>query len=260
MDRACWIIAFVSCAALASLWAWHARQLASARREAAAARASSEATLRLLRLSATDQRNVALSLFGHEASGVPDGSLSALARRLFDMADTLTQQTETSVARFVADEDMPLLPVIQFAVEQVAAQLGPSRRAWRLDPAFGRIRLRADRRALNQVLVNVLSGAAACTRDGDWIDLSAERGRGHFAILVQDEGVGLPVAGDRHPTESRGIGLRLTLARSLVQAHGGSLIVDSVERVGTRVRIELPIARLVEWVPAEPRELAVAGA
>ena len=111
------------------------------------------------------------------------------------------------------------------------------------------------------MLVNVLSGAAASTRDGDWIDLCAEVTSSHFAILVQDEGVGLPVAqNDTHPKESRGIGLRLTLARSLMQAHGGSLIVDSVERVGTRVRLELPIERLVEWAPGETGqpELAMA--
>ena len=143
------------------------------------------------------------------------------------------------------------MPVILFAAEQVAAYLGPGRRAWRLDPAFTRIRLRADRRALNQVLVNVLSGAAASTRNGDWIDLTAERTADRFTILVQDEGVGLPVArSEAHCREGRGIGLRLTLARSLMQAHGGSLIVDSVERVGTRVRLELPIDRLVEWTPS----------
>ena len=142
------------------------------------------------------------------------------------------------------------MPVIRFAAEQVAAHLGPSRRAWRLDPEFACIRLRADRRALNQVLVNVFAGAAASTRDGDWIDVCAEQAANTFVILVQDEGVGLPVAqNDPHPEESRGIGLRLTLARSLMPAHGGSLIVDSVERVGTRVRLEMPIERVVEWSP-----------
>ena len=249
MNQIGWISAVLCCVALLTLWVWSAKRLDAARLEAEAARTSNEANLRLLRLSATDQRNVALSLFGHAAAAnAPDGSLAGLARRLFDMADTLTQQTDTAAPRFVADEDMALLPVIQFAAEQVAAHLGPSRRAWRLDPAFSRIRLRADRRALNQVLVNALSGAAASTRDGDWIDLSAERTADHFAILVQDEGVGLPVAqNDPHPRESRGIGLRLTLARSLMQAHGGNLIVDSVERVGTSVRLEFPIGRLVEW-------------
>ena len=167
------------------------RQQAAAKRAASEAMSCNEATLRILRLSATEQRNVALSLLGHAAAAdAPNGSLAGLARRLFDMSDTLIQQTETTALRFVADEDLALMSVVQFAAEQVAAHLGPSRRAWRLDAAFSRIRLRADRRALNQVLVHVLSGAAACTRDGDWIDVCAEVTANRFAILVQDEGVG----------------------------------------------------------------------
>ena len=63
---------------------------------------------------------------------------------------------------------------------------------------------------------------------------------------MQDEGIGLPVAAnDQHVEESRGIGLRLTLARSLMQAHSGALTVESAERVGTRVRLSFPARRLV---------------
>ena len=66
--------------------------MAAARCAAEAASASNEANLRILRLSATDQRNVALGLFGHAAVvNAADGSLAGLARRLFDMSDTLTQ-------------------------------------------------------------------------------------------------------------------------------------------------------------------------
>lgn len=207
-----------------------------------------ETALRLLRLAASDQRNVALALFGHAQSVEPaDGELSGLARRLLDLSEDLTEQTETpEAARHLQDEDILLMPVIEFAMAQVAANLGPGRRAWRLGPAIAPVRLRADRRAMNQVLVNVLSGAAAATRHDDWIELSGEPGANGWSLVVQDEGIGLPVAAnDVHRTDSRGIGLRLTLARSLMQAHGGTLTVESAECIGTRVRLGFPAERVL---------------
>ena len=207
-----------------------------------------EATLRLLRLAASDQRNVALALFGHAQSAQPpDSELTGLARRLLDLSEDLNQQTETpEAARHLQEEEIQLMPVVEFAMAQVAAHLGPGRRAWRLGPALDKVRLLADRRAVNQVLVNVLSGAAATTRHGDWIELSGDASPDGWSLVVQDEGIGLPVAAnDAHHTESRGIGLRLTLARSLMQAHGGSLTVESAERIGTRVRLSFPAGRVL---------------
>jgi signal transduction histidine kinase len=207
-----------------------------------------DAAIRLLRLAANDQRNVALALFGHAQSAQPpDGELSGLARRLLDLSEDLTRETETPEAvRHLQDEDILLMPVIEFAMAQVAANLGPGRRAWRLEPAIAPVRLRADRRAMNQVLVNVLSGAAATTRQDDWIELSGEPGPHGWSLVVQDEGVGLPVAAnDMHHADSRGIGLRLTLARSLMQAHGGTLTVESAECIGTRVRLGFPADRVL---------------
>lgn len=250
METLGWLAALFCLAVAASAaWLWEHTRGRHARLAAEAALGLQDATMRLLRLSASDQRNVALTLFGHaEVACPPDAALTGLARRLLDMSEDLIQQTDTPVAlRTLTEEAMLLMPVIDFAMAQVAAHLGPSRRAWRLDPGFQDTRLMADRRALNQVLVNVLAGAAATTRDGDWIELLAEPGGEDWAIVVQDEGIGLPVAqADRRPEDSRGIGLRLTLARSLMQAHGGTLIVESAERIGTRVRLGFPAVRMLE--------------
>ena len=199
-------------------------------------------------MSTGDQRNLALTLIGHaEALQPADPSLTGLARRLLEMSDTLVEQTEEPQApRFLADEKLSLPAAIEFAVAQVVAHLGPSRRAWRVDPAFAGMKLLADKRAVNQVFVSVLTAAASATRDGDWIELSLQREEDGPCIVVQDEGTGLPVTQtDARPEESRGIGLRLTLARSLMQAHGGSLTVQSAECVGTRVHLRFPAARLL---------------
>jgi signal transduction histidine kinase len=204
-----------------------------------------ESTIRLLRLAASDQRSVALALFGYaQASQPPDAELTGLARRLLDMSEDLAQQTDSPGAlRHLREEEVQVLSVVEFAMAQVASHLGPGRRAWRLSPELADLRIKADRRAVNQVLVNVLSGAAAATRNGDWIEVAADRDEEGVCLVVQDEGIGLPESANDPRSESRGIGLRLTLARSLMQAHGGTLTVESAERVGTRVRLCFPAER-----------------
>ncbi len=238
-----------------AVWARERARRQQAEQAAAALRTAQQSTLRLLRLSTGDQRNLALTLIGHAESLQPaDPALTGLARCLLEMSDTLVAQTEDADGpRYITDETVALLPAVEFALDQLSAHLGPARRAWRIDPALADTHLLADRRALNQVLVSVLTAAATSTRDGDWIEISLQQEAAETALVVQDEGVGLPVAaGGRHPGESRGIGLRLTLARSLMQAHGGSLTVQSAERVGTRVRLGFPATRLLQAVGERP--------
>jgi signal transduction histidine kinase len=243
MEHAPWeVLLFGLVGLLLAGWGWERAGRRRAELAAGEQREAAAASLRLVRLATSEQRTVALTLFGHaQVDDGVDPALTGLARRLMDMSDTLAAQTEAPAApRRLDEEEFDLGPQVQFALEQVTAHLGPGRRVWRIDAAVAATRLRADRRALNQVLVSVLSGAAAATRDGDWIEVSVQEGDGKVCILVEDEGVGLPLASGGHPAESRGIGLRLTLARSLMQAHGGALLVESAERVGTRVRLAFP--------------------
>ena len=208
--------------------------------------------MRLLRLSTGDQRNLALTLIGHaEALQPADATLTGLARRLLELSDTLVEQTEAPEApRFIADETLDIAEAIEFALVQVVTHLGPSRRVWRIAPELATTALLVDRRALNQVLVSVLTAAAAATRDGDWIEVSLQTDETGITLVIQDEGIGLPMAQNQmHAEEGRGIGLRLTLARSLMHAHAGSLTVHSAERVGTRVALRFPPERLIRPAP-----------
>ncbi len=254
MELSLWQTAPISVLGLGwAVWARERGRRQLAETAAARLRDAQEATLRLLRLSSGDQRTVALTLIGHAGTRQPaDPALTGLARRLLDLSETLVEQTESPDApRTIADEWLVLGDMVAFGIAQVDAHLGPSRRAWRVDPGFTGARLLADRRALNQILLSVLTAAAAATRDGDWIEISLHHSAAGADIVIEDEGVGLPLASDTHPEEGRGIGLRLTLARSLMQAQGGSLAVQSAERVGTRVRLRFTADRLAgERLPA----------
>ena len=120
------------------------------------------------------------------------------------------------------------------------------------------VRLRIDERKLTQALVNLLSNALKFTPPGGSVTLAARlETDGSLGISVRDTGIGiapeqievaLAPFGQIESTFSRqhhGTGLGLSLAKSLVELHGGALRLESRLGVGTVVTLVLPRARVV---------------
>jgi signal transduction histidine kinase len=94
--------------------------------------------------------------------------------------------------------------------------------------------------------VNLLSNALRATSQGGHVILSALPAAGHLKISVEDTGIGidekdLPFIFERfyHGTGG-GLGIGLTIVRELVDAHGGSVVVQSASGQGTTFTILLP--------------------
>jgi PAS domain S-box-containing protein len=124
--------------------------------------------------------------------------------------------------------------------------------------------IRADRRKLTQVLVNLLSNAAKFTPKGGKVILGAARNPdGSFAFAVSDTGIG--IAKESIPTvlapfgqiesafsrKHHGTGLGLPLSKALVEMHGGTLALESTLGLGTTVIVTLPAERVVEAISAK---------
>lgn len=226
------------------LVAWLAMRAGLAERRLAACALRERELRRLLRLSAADMRAPVLSLMGH-APHVPPAlaaTLTGACRSLLDTAEALLEQTEEAqTQRVVRLEDVALGKLAEFVVAQVAGQLGPGRRAWRLDPGLRDVVLRADRRAVHQCLLRVVSAAAMATGEGDGIALLARPHNDRLAVAVEDEGTGLALSRiDGHGLETRGIGVGMALVNRLMQAHGGCLRFESTSLVGTRAVLDFP--------------------
>jgi len=223
---------------------WLTRRVSTARRALEICQAEQRDLRRLLRLTAGDLRAPAIGLLGHAAHVAPllAGSLLGVCRDLLDIAEALQDQTEEpAMQRTLRVEDVPLGRLVEFVVAQVAGQLGPGRRAWRVDPALGEVVLRGDRRALHQVLLRLLGSAVLATGEGDGIAISGMRREAGWALVIEDEGTGLAVPHiDGMGLETRGLGVGLALVRSLLRAHGGSLTFESTALVGTRAVLEFP--------------------
>jgi signal transduction histidine kinase len=105
----------------------------------------------------------------------------------------------------------------------------------------------ADRVRLGEVLSNLVTNAIRHTPAGGRITLIASRTDVGVAFAVEDTGDGSPpeqlaLVFDRFAKapESRGAGLGLAIAKSLVQAHGGTISAESDPGRGTTIRFVLP--------------------
>lgn len=111
----------------------------------------------------------------------------------------------------------------------------------------------ADRRAIQQCLINILSNAIKFTPANGMITISASEDTRWFNFTITDTGIGIdkddlskltqPFTQIERAQTARiheGTGLGLTITRNLVEMHGGGLIIESLLNVGTVVTIRLP--------------------
>jgi signal transduction histidine kinase len=114
--------------------------------------------------------------------------------------------------------------------------------------------VRADRRRLQQVMLNLVSNAIRFSPPNGVVRISTEVGEGCACIHVTDQGPGIPrellarlfVPFDRLGADAGregGAGLGLVLARRLTEAMGGTLALDSAVGVGTHITVTLVAPR-----------------
>jgi signal transduction histidine kinase len=113
--------------------------------------------------------------------------------------------------------------------------------------ALADVLLDVDPVRLREVLSNLLSNALRHTPPGGSVDVTMTKTAASVAIEVRDTGNGLSAAElsrvfDRFykGEQSRGSGLGLTIARSLVRAHGGDITAASQLGAGTTMTVNLP--------------------
>jgi|YNPMSStandDraft_1061717.scaffolds.fasta_scaffold29165_3 signal transduction histidine kinase len=264
MDSALSLIALAAAAlAGAAVAGFAVARLAAARAEAAAQVAERE---RLLALAMRDLQGAGLALL--EAAfplGEQGEEIAGQARRLLRIADDIEEKLGTGAGpRRVAENRVPLGPLVARAIAEVSVEIAPARRVFRADPALSRVLLRADSRALSGALVRVLLRAARATAPGEAVDIRLLDGPQGVAIVVEDEGAGqglgdlaLPAAASDAPQGgTRGLPLGLSVARDLLRAHGGDLTVEAAEGIGSRCWLWLPRQRVLPAPPSSSSSAA----
>jgi signal transduction histidine kinase len=118
----------------------------------------------------------------------------------------------------------------------------------------------ADERRLRQILFNLLSNAVGFSPGGEIVTLVAERHPDAVYFRVTDRGPGIPpevmdkvfdwFETDSMGSQHRGPGLGLSLVRSFVELHGGTVTIDSASGQGTTVTCAFPVAQIAEQTAA----------
>jgi len=163
----------------------------------------------------------------------------------------LLTQIEAGTFRLVPEE-ADLKEIVDDAVS--SARLSAERQKVSLSsqtqPVPG---LWGDSSRLGQVVDNLLTNAIKFSPDGGEVGVKLGRQNGHALIEVSDTGMGIPPEDARRLFERLyrasgatdlhipGTGLGLTIVKAIVDAHGGTIDVQSSEGAGTTFRVGLPI-------------------
>jgi signal transduction histidine kinase/DNA-binding response OmpR family regulator len=205
---------------------------------------------------------------GHEASTVQEfaGHIHGSGLHLLELINEVLDLAKVEAGKL---DLRPTVFDLEELVRQTIDSIQPvaDRKAVRLGvEADGRQDVEADRSRIRQVVLNLLSNAIKFTPEGGSVRVLLS-GDGRSARLeVVDTGVGIAMddqgsifeAFKQAPAAAglEGTGLGLTLARQLVEAHGGSIELESEVGRGSRFTVVLPLGR----ASREPVSTAVATA
>ena len=160
--------------------------------------------------------------------------------RIWSIVDQVLRQGGRQIG---ALEAVPAMSTLGRIMDRFADQASTSEVQLKAVKGDTDLILRADPRALDEVLTNLYKNALEACSPGDWIqvELCEEADRGH--LVLQDSGCGIEPHDLRKvfqpffTTKARGSGIGMTHVAHLMQQMGGSIEVDSCPRVGTKVRL-----------------------
>jgi PAS domain S-box-containing protein len=127
--------------------------------------------------------------------------------------------------------------------------------------------LAGDRGRIGQLFDNLVSNAVKFTPEGGRVDVRVRGQKGRAIVEVRDNGIGIPKREKKflfqrfYRTSTatqqaiQGTGLGLAICKAIVEAHRGTIAVESQEGVGTTFRVSLPIRQHGEG--ASPAEAAL---
>jgi signal transduction histidine kinase len=211
-----------------------------------------------------DLRTPLTSIIGYLELTLDDGNLNEAQRRYLEIvdrnADRLLQLVNDLlfVARLEAGQldlhphELDLVSVVRQSVAEAEPRAAAKGIALSCK-AEGPVRVRADKGRMYQLLDNLVSNAIKFTPEGGDVRVSVGPANGVVRLEVADTGIGIaPSEQDRlfqrffrastaNEQQIPGTGLGLYIARAIVEAHGGSISVQSKPGAGTSFRIEMPV-------------------
>jgi signal transduction histidine kinase len=195
--------------------------------------------------------------------------------RMSDLVDSLLTLARADEGRFdIHREPIDVDPLVR-EVYETAVILGEHAGLTLSMPTLENAVVMGDRTRLRQLLLNLVTNAIKYTPRGGRVDVAvARRAADEISISVRDTGIGiaasdLPHVFDRfwradrvrsRASERGGFGLGLAISQWIVQAHGGSLTVQSRLGRGSVFTVVLPVAPTAPPASATDESSVASGA
>jgi signal transduction histidine kinase len=187
------------------------------------------------------------------------GDIVSSGRHLLDLINDVLELSRIEAGRYdLADDTVDLGLVVRSCLPMVRRQAEKNRVLIDYGSGEQAAVVRADRRAIKQVVLNLLSNAVKFTPDGGSVSIRAEPTlTGEISLVVADTGIGIdpdvlpdlckPFVQADASTSRRygGSGLGLAISNKLVSLHGGTLTIESVLGEGTTVSVTFPAERVL---------------
>jgi cell cycle sensor histidine kinase DivJ len=174
---------------------------------------------------------------------------------LLELINGVLDMSKIEAGKFeLSEEEFALDDVASQALAYVKIQADRKGVALRMEVPADCQRVYADRRAVKQMLVNLLNNGVKFTPRGGCVSLHANPVSHGVEIVVVDTGIGIDPADlarlgrpfeqaeGTHVRTQEGTGLGLALVKALAAMHGGQTVIESELGVGTTVRLLLPHA------------------
>jgi two-component system cell cycle sensor histidine kinase PleC len=171
---------------------------------------------------------------------------------LLDVINDILDMAKIEAGRMPLNlEPVPLEEIVADAMRVMSVKAQEKKLMCRTE-IMPELSLRADRRAIKQILLNLISNAIKFTPDGGHIAVHAKSSGSATLLVIEDSGIGIArdalkklgrpfeqVESQLTKTQT-GSGLGLAIAKSLAELQGGRMRIRSIENVGTTVFLRLP--------------------
>ena len=183
---------------------------------------------------------------------IVDRQLRQMVRLVDDLLE-VSRITRGKVALHL--EDLDIASILRGAIETSRPLIDAARHTLLVELPATPVPIHGDAVRLGQVFANLLNNAAKYTEDGGRIRLAAQVRGDEVEVIIEDNGIGIEPAmlssvfdiftqvRDANARAQGGLGIGLTLVRSLVGLHSGRVVAHSDGRDrGSRFTVYLPIA------------------
>lgn len=177
------------------------------------------------------------------------------ADRLQNIVETMISVNEIQNEKIrLIQESTNLFSLTREVIKEVNEDAqNKSLKIYLIEPLYNLPNLRIDSLKIYDVIKSIIKNSIKFTDKGE-ITITFDKNEKYISLSIKDTGKGIPEIGLKNLFNkfyhykssalnmSEGLGLGLYICKKIIEAHGGEIVVDSTENIGTKVTLRFPIS------------------